>query len=190
MFTPIIIRKSTCTQYTWNKIKLDDSFLSNTKLYICITKIYCCECLTIMFFDAKKITFFNISDQCVKSNFFRINFQNGSQHLLWYPKTTFVFKNHFVTRKVYQKWKLGSEFELVRTLLRITHLAEKLYLVIIYLKSNEKLTKSGLLKHCSTVKLGEVRVSSNITQKSFIWPLGSHIWSILAPIYIKGWANV
>ena len=95
-----------------------------------------------------------------------------------------VIYGHYLpqfTWKVDQKWNY-VKFKLVRKLLRITHLAHrKSYLVIICPNSQEKLSKSLIrsnssrFEHCS---------------ESLIWPIGSHIWSLFAPIHMKCWPKV
>ena len=75
-----------------------------------------------------------------------------------------------------------SDHQHYKSTFRITHLAhEKSYLVIICPNSHAKLTKSEIrsssswFKHCS---------------ESFILPIGRHIWSLFAPIHMKGWPKV
>ena len=79
---------------------------------------------------------------------------------------------------------IKSYFKLqsVRTFLKITRLASrKSYLLIIVRTWYEKLTKSVIRSSCSWFKHGS---------KSLIYPLGSRIWSLLAPIQMKGWSKV
>ena len=42
------------------------------------------------------------------------------------------------------------------------------------------------MKSWPKVKLGQVQVGSNIAQN----PIGSHIWSLFAPIHMKSWPKV
>ena len=46
------------------------------------------------------------------------------------------------------------------------------------------------MKSWPKVKLGQVQVGSSIAQESLILPIGSHIWSLLAPIHMKSWPKV
>ena len=120
--------------------------------------------------------------------------------------------------KIWPKVKLG-QVQVGSTLLRITLLAHgKSYLIIICLNSHEKLTKreirssSSQFEHCSEsmahrksylviicpnshekLTKSEIRSSSSRFEhcsESLIWPIGSHIWSLFAPIQMKSWPKV
>ena len=46
------------------------------------------------------------------------------------------------------------------------------------------------MKSWPKVKLGQVQVGSNIAQNPSSKPIGSHIWSLFAPIHMKNWPKV
>ena len=65
---------------------------------------------------------------------------------------------------------------------KITRLASrKSYLLIIVPNWHEQLTKSVIRSNCSWFEH---------CSKSLNYPLGNRIWSILAPILMKGWSKV
>ena len=153
--------------HTWYIHKLDDSAFFLTQSYI--TKICYFEFLPSLLFGWQKPYFPPV----------HITLLNLYPHF-----------GHFLKRSTYLPqftWKVDQnrnkvKFESVRTLLRITCLGHrKSNLVIICPNSHKKLIKSEIrsilsrFEHCS---------------ESLIYPIGSHIWSLLAPIHTKSWPKV